>query len=130
MIRPHIHAIVASCIAIGVACGCGDDAGARTPPEPAGAESLDDCDDVVSRVREVLGALPSSCAADGDCTCYPGGIDGVTDCGGVSDLPTAARIGVFTQDFSRLRCDGSVSCAPRQCLAACVAGRCVERSMP
>jgi hypothetical protein len=129
--RPQRAALVFAILFF--ACGCGDDdTAAREPPGPGppareAPEAPDDCDAVVSRVRDVLATLPSACSSDADCTCYPGGIEGVTGCGGVSDLPTAERIGALTQQHDRLRCDGSVSCAPRQCLVACLDGRCAER---
>jgi hypothetical protein len=82
------------------------------------------CATIVSRMRAVLARLPSACAADADCTCYPGGIEAVTGCGAVSDMATAREVTQIQADFRANRCDYSVSCAPRECRAACVQGRC------
>ena len=133
MVRAAIAALLFA--TLGAACGSddGDTPDPGTPPRQApptsAVETPDDCDAVVTRVRAELATLPSACTSDADCTCYPGGIEGVTGCGGVSDLPTAERIGALTQEFDRLRCDGSVSCAPRQCLVACIDARCAERQV-
>jgi len=77
----------------------------------------------VQALEAELAKLASSCAADKDCTCYPGGVGGVARCGGVSDVAAAGRIEALTRRFADSRCDNRVNCAAQLCLAACVDGR-------
>lgn len=104
------------------------DAGVAEPSLSIGrARWTGPCATVVSRMRAVVARLPSACASDAECMCYPGGIGAVTGCGGVSDPATAAEVARIQAEFRQSRCDYSVSCAPRECRAACMQGRCAER---
>lgn len=85
------------------------------------------CAEIVSRMLAVKARLPSACASDNDCACYPGGIDAVTGCGGASDGPTSAEITRIQTEFSEARCNYRVNCSPRACNVGCVRGRCAER---
>lgn len=85
------------------------------------------CAEIVARMQTAKARLPSACTRDGDCVCYPGGIESVTGCGGASDGPTAAEITRIQTEFREARCDYGVNCAPRACNAGCVQGRCAER---
>ena len=46
---------------------------APTPPAPP---ANPECQRFVQALKAELAKLPSSCAADKDCTCYPGGVGG------------------------------------------------------
>jgi hypothetical protein len=104
------------------------DAGVAEPSLSIGrARWTGPCATVVSRMRAVITRLPSACASDAACVCYPGGVESVTACGGVSDTEAAAEVARLQAEFRQNRCDYGVNCAPRECRAACVQGRCAER---
>jgi len=86
------------------------------------------CAGVVRKLQAVIATLPSKCGKDAECFCYRGGVEGVTGCGGESDSPTASRISELTDEFDRLNCSYSVSCAARTCNAGCVDGTCGYRA--
>jgi hypothetical protein len=85
------------------------------------------CAGVVRKLQAVIATLPSKCEKDAECVCYRGGVERVTDCGGESDSATAERISELTDEFDKLRCDYSVSCAPRLCNSGCADGKCGYR---
>ncbi len=88
------------------------------------ARTKSECTHVVSELEREVGKLPSKCARDSDCVCYAGGVPGVTNCGGVSDTASAARIGTLNQEFMTARCTPFTACAASLCTAKCAAGVC------
>jgi hypothetical protein len=97
---------------------------ASAAPPPRAAPADPECQRIVQALKTELAKLPSACTADKDCTCYSGGVSGVTGCGGVSDVAAARRIATLTREFTKSRCDNRVNCAAQLCRAACVDGRC------
>jgi hypothetical protein len=107
---------------------------ADPPPVDAAPAADARCDPLHQELVAALATLPSPCATDADCTCYNGGVEGFTGCGGVSDRATSDRIYRVVEGYRALEREGvscphglSVNCAPRMCNAACVDGRCGER---
>lgn len=83
-----------------------------------------ECHRVVKDLERELATLPSTCTKDSDCTCYVGGVSGVTKCGGASDLATAVRVGKLTEEYGSSHCLPVDNCAASLCTARCVSGRC------
>ena len=82
------------------------------------------CAEIVRKMQAELATLPSPCATDRDCVCYGGGVESVTDCGGVSDRATADRIGALQGEFTVAQCAYGVDCAPSICSTGCRQARC------
>jgi hypothetical protein len=89
-------------------------------------DAMDACARIVVDLHRELATLPARCTRDQDCACYVGGVSGVTNCGGVSDLAISGRVAVLTQAFQQARCTPSMACAARLCTATCRAGVCAE----
>ena len=83
-----------------------------------------ECRRTVAGLEREVAKLPSHCTRDSECVCYVGGVAGVTDCGGVSDVATADRIASLNRELRADRCEPSVACAARLCTAHCAAGVC------
>ncbi|MCA9594273.1 MAG: hypothetical protein KC776_13210 [Myxococcales bacterium] len=103
---------------------------ASTPTAATATATPSACSELEDKLRAELAKLPSPCSADADCTCYVGGVSGVTGCGGISNLSAAKRIGELTQQHHDQKCGGQVSCAARLCQPACVNGSCRRRPLP
>jgi len=96
---------------------------AKSSSRPAGRvqESKDDaCEHLLVRFRAVLDQSEGKCVTDDDCACYPA----VVNCGGVTDLSTAARLDTLARMHSLASCSPKKGCVARKCSPVCVQGRC------
>jgi len=127
-------ALVLACIA-GPACTKPPSGGAPSAQSgdaspfasPAIAVKTHDCASV-ERDYDAVVEAPSatSCAADGDCGCYQGGVSKRHGCGGIANKTAIRTAQTLAAEMSAASCGGGISCAAWTCSPRCESGLCVN----
>ncbi len=93
------------------------------PTDPTPDPITHPCVVDTARFKRALADRDDTCQADGDCGCYPGGMEG-SGCGGVTSKKSVAVLSGIVDQFRKHGCKLPLNCAAWQCRPSCVDGQC------